>query len=116
MTSFKSLYELNQNADHFFSKCGSAKMILSPAASLDVCANAVKNGLIVTVVEGGIWQNMKFEARLDCIWWGKIPPVEEDTAALNNENARRFIEKEMTNHSAFVITAASYNREIPKWP
>lgn len=91
----------------FFVLKGSVWMFLSPKAAIAVCLNAAGQGFIVVRVEGGLWHNPKFEARLDCIWDGDDPPIDEREAHENNLRAANFIEHQMAFHSAFILTAPS---------
>lgn len=95
------------NPEDFFLLRGNVSMFLSPEAAIAVCARAAGRGFIVVRVEGGLWHNPKFEARLDCIWDGDDPPIDEGKAHENNLRAADFIEHQMAFHSAFVLTAPS---------
>jgi len=87
-------------------------MYLSAAAAIEVCLRAAGIGLLIARVEGGIWQNPGFEARVDCIWDGANPPIDDSGAERNNTEAIDFIRNESAAHSAFVLTAAP----ISGWP
>ncbi|MCA8150842.1 colicin immunity protein [Burkholderia contaminans] len=91
----------------FFELGGSVVMKVSAEAAFAICVSAVKHGLVVVRVEGGIWHNPGFEARSDCIWDGVDPPVSHDVAEVNNLVAAKFIQAERQEHDAFVITAPS---------
>lgn len=88
----------------FFEQRGSAVMKLSPATAQGVCEQALRDGLLVVRIEGGIWHHPGFEARIDCIWDGLTPPTSRDEAEKNNKKAENFIKQEQLNHDAFIIT------------
>lgn len=91
--------------EEFFALHGSVVMKLSPEAAIAVCEQAAHRGLLVARIEGGIWHNPKFEARIDCIWDGADPPLDAEAAHVNNLSAIEFIRSELPEHSAFIITA-----------
>ena len=95
---------LFQSASDFFLHHGSAGMKLRPAAAFEVCEQAFKHGLLVVRVEGGIWHEPGFEARIDCIWDGLTPPIADREAEENNRRAAKFVQEEQFAHSAFIIT------------
>lgn len=113
MSDNSSMYKLNKSADSYFLENGTARMILSPSAAEGVCTSALAKGQLVTVVEGGIWRDPQFEARLDCIWWGSLPPLSWSEAKENNELAKKFITSETPMHSAFIVTTVSVNDVAP---
>jgi hypothetical protein len=104
--------KLYQRADDFFDLGGSAVMYLTPAAAVDVCLDAARRGLLVARVEGGIWHDPGFEARIDCIWDGADPPIATSAAIRNNEEAADFIRAKSSDHDAFVLTAPP----VTGWP
>ena len=95
---------LYESANDYFDLHGHAGMTLTPAAAMSVCLAAAEKGLVIVGVEGGIWHAPGFEMRLDCIWDGKNPPLDEAHAHESNLRAARFIESEREIHSAFVLT------------
>ena len=98
------LYESERD---FFLEKGSAIMKLTPEAAMQVCDHAAMNGMLVLRVEGGIYHDIGFEARIDCIWDSKISiPIEESDAHESNTLAKEFIESEMSGHNSFIITTA----------
>ncbi|ATQ75246.1 colicin immunity protein [Massilia violaceinigra] len=103
---------LYESPDAFFQMNGSVNMRLSPDAALLVCAQAARQGLVIARVEGGIWHAPGFESRLDCIWDGQDPPLDEDQASRNNKDAARFIASQASAHSAFILTAPP----LTGWP
>jgi hypothetical protein len=98
---------LYDSSDDFFELNGSIIMKLTRTAAQDVCIKALEHGLLVVRIEGGIWHNPGFEARLDCIWDGVDPPVSEAEAMINNAKALEMIREESEVHDAFIITTAS---------
>ena len=99
-------------AHDFYELEGSVAMKLSPQAALEVCRSAAGNGLVIARVEGGIWHNPGFEARLDCIWDGVDPPLNQVAAVANNDAAAEFVEKQSQAHDVFILTAPP----ITGWP
>jgi hypothetical protein len=90
----------------FFELDGTDVMTLTSTAAQDVCRKALEHGVVVVRIEGGIWHNPGFEARLDCIWDGVDPPVSETEAAINNARALEMIREESEVHDGFIITTA----------
>jgi hypothetical protein len=93
------------SSEDFFALDGSCVMMLTTKAAIESCERAAECGFLVARVEGGIWRNPGFEARLDCIWDGLNPPVDRDTAEENNHIAAVFILSESAVHDVFVLTA-----------
>lgn len=104
--------KLYDRAELFFANQGSGVMKLTPDAAIRVSLAAAKNGLLIARVEGGIWHDPGFEARLDCIWDGASPPIDEVGADQNNTDAADFIREESHRHNAFVLTAPP----LSGWP
>ena len=77
-------------------------MLLTPQAAQLVCNQLASLGELVGRIEGGIWSDDRFEARLDCIW--DAPDSRridvEGVAAL----AIEFIREKMVEHNAFIVT------------
>jgi hypothetical protein len=96
---------LYDSSEDFFAVGGSCVMKLTTKAAIETCERAAEYGFLVARVEGGIWRNPGFEARVDCIWDGLDPPVDRDTAEGNNRIAVDFILSESAVHDAFVLTA-----------
>lgn len=93
------------SAQEFFFLEGSVVMKLSTAAAIGVCEQATEKDLIVWRVEGGIWRNPGFDARVDCIWDGADSPVEFEAAEKNNIAAANFIRSKSSVLDVFIITA-----------
>ncbi len=93
-------------AKDFFDHAGNAVMKLSRTAAIELCLDAANQGLLVVKLEGGIWSNGTFEARLDAIWDGADPPVKKQDAYENNCTAANFIRSRHPGYNAFVVTAA----------
>ncbi|WP_412473075.1 colicin immunity protein [Burkholderia stabilis] len=98
-------YRVYDSSDDFFSLAGSIVMKLTAEAAVDVCDRATRQGFVVARIEGGIWHNPGFEARVDCIWDGADPPIDLDAAERNNQRAAEFIRSESPPHDVFVVTA-----------
>lgn len=92
--------------ESFFEPRGSIIMLLSPEAAIEVCERAASRGFIVVRYEGGIKRGTVFEARLDCIWDGRDPPLTVEEAHANNLRAANELKKDAVAHNAFVITTA----------
>ena len=96
---------LVEHPEQFFAP-GSAVLKLSPSAAVSVCALAAAKAHVIVRVEGGIMHAAGFEARGDCIWDGKDPPLGQSEAEENNDQAAAFVRSESSSHNAFVLTAA----------
>ncbi len=94
-----------KSADHIFANGASSVMKLSPDAAIKVCKEATHADLLIGKIEGGISHSHGFEARLDCIWDGQIPPLDCASLRINNQDAADFINLEKEQHDTFVITA-----------
>lgn len=90
----------------FFDLDGNAVMKLGRETAIEVCLDATREGLLVLKIEGGIWSNSTFEARLDAVWDGADPPVEKKEVYKNNLAAANFIRSQPHNYNAFIITAS----------
>ncbi len=99
-----------ESADLFFANGASSVMKLSPDAAIKVCEEATHRDLLIGKIEGGISHSHGFEARLDCIWDGQIPPLDSASLQINNQEAADFINLEREQHDAFVITALKNSR------
>lgn len=99
------LQQRYDSSDDFFNLGGSVVMKVSADAAIAICEHAAEHGLVVARVEGGIWHAAGFEARLDCIWDGVDPPVDQRTVEQNNRAAADFIRTERAVHDVYVITA-----------
>jgi hypothetical protein len=98
--------KLYDDAKAFFELDGNAVIMLSPSAAIDVCRAAAGKGLVVVKIEGGISSTDKFEARLDAIWDGADPPMDQDEVDKNNGRARVFIRSAASAYNAFILTTA----------
>jgi Colicin-E5 Imm protein len=98
--------KLYDTSDVFFEQNRAVSMFLTTEAAKDVCRKALRRGLLITRIEGGIWHNPGFEARVDCIWDGVSPPASHEQADKNNTRALDFVTREAALHDAFVVTAA----------
>ena len=57
--------KLYDRVEDFFDLDGNAGMKLSRQAAVALCSAAARKALVVVKVEGGIWRDRQFEARLD---------------------------------------------------
>ena len=108
--------KLYENAEDFFALDGSAVMKLSRHAAKEVCSRAATKELVVVKLEGGIWNDRKFEARLDAIWDGLDPPADPDSAHRNNLLAVTFIQSADPAYNAFILTSVSVKGYSPRQP
>lgn len=104
--------KLYDSAHNFFDAAGSGAMKLSADAAIAVCVEAANRKLVIARVEGGIWHNPGFEARLDCIWDGADPPLDHAAVVQNNIRAADFIRRQRETHDAFILTAPP----LSGWP
>ena len=95
-----------ESADDFFALNGSVVMKMTVAAAISVCEQAISHGLVVSRVEGGIWHNPGFEARLDCIWDGADSSVDKVSVEKSNRFAAIFIKSESFQHDTFIIAVS----------
>jgi hypothetical protein len=100
--SHEKLYD---EPNTFFEIDGVTSMQLTGQAAQDVCRMALKFGLLINRIEGGIWRNPSFESRLDCIWDGVDPPVSVELAQDNNRKAQEFVRSAAPFHTSYIITA-----------
>lgn len=91
----------------FFDLDGSAVMKLGRDAATELCQKALAYELLIVKIEGGIWRDATFEARLDAIWDGREPPIANNVAKKNNLQAASFIDSCDKNYNAFIITVIS---------
>ncbi len=92
----------------FFALDGNAVMKLSREAAIEACLDAASQGLVAIKIEGGIWSDGTFEARMDAIWDGADPPVKRKDAHENNLAAANFIRSQDPSYNAFIITSYSF--------
>lgn len=98
-----------ESADEFFLLDGTVVMKMTPGAAISVCEQARSHGFFISRIEGGIWHNPGFEARLDCIWDGVDCFIDEVSAGENNKSAAMFIAGEALVHDVFIVTVARIN-------
>lgn len=104
---------LYENADQFFELDGSIGMRLTPTAAAGVCRVAATRGYLVGRIEGGVWHDPQFEAKLDCIWDSPSdPPMSVEVATEINRLAESFIIAKSATHGAFIITTFSILKSI----
>lgn len=87
-------------------------MKFSREAAVSLCRMAAASGCVVARIEGGVWHDPGFEARLDSIWDGAEPPISLVGAAANNDRAAEHISGERLDYDTFVITAPP----VTGWP
>jgi hypothetical protein len=98
-----------ESANDFFDLRGNMLMRLTSKAAIEVCERSSKLGLIVSRIEGGIWHDPIFEARIDCIWDGIDYPEKMDAVEMNNKKAIEFIQEESEVHDVFILTTFGMN-------
>ncbi|MDG6896185.1 hypothetical protein [Volucribacter amazonae] len=99
----------------FFHLNGNAIIKLTPSAAIELCYFCTENNLIVGYIEGGIWRNKLFQARIDCIWGSSLSSNSTKSSIRdNNRLAIKFIKEESDIHNAFILTIFryKYNRMI----
>jgi hypothetical protein len=97
--------ELQSDSKAFFDLCGIQEVFLSADAAIEVCNTASQVGLVVARIEGGIYGDVGFMPRTDCIWDGVDPPITAEKARSNNQAAVLFVEEQRLEHNAFIVTA-----------
>jgi len=105
MVDRSKLYDCYQA---FFALDGSVIMRLTPEAAAEVAIQAASHELLIWRVEGGVWSEGYFMARVACIWDGYDPPLSFDQANSNNHLAADFIREESVEHNAFILTTTEY--------
>ena len=85
-----------EERDEFFEQNGSVWMKLTKEAAIAVVEQCEAENRAVSIVEGGIWQDPGFEARLDAIWHSGFDkkPVGQSLSE-NNAAALGFLAAEM---------------------
>ncbi|MDZ7644948.1 MAG: hypothetical protein U5K76_12500 [Woeseiaceae bacterium] len=86
----------------FFELHGHAVMMLTPEAAQKVCELASDQGLTIGRVEGGIWHDPGFEARLDRIW--DVRDEARGECHVANHDAARFIRSWSDEHGVFILS------------
>lgn len=81
-------------------------MRLAPDTAKDICRIASEIPVLILGVEGGIWKDRKFEARLDAIWDGNFEAKTKTEISKSNVEAAKFIDRERINYNAFILTAS----------
>jgi hypothetical protein len=88
----------------FFDLNGNNLMRLTPDAAIELCNHLKEKNIVVVCVEGGIWNDKKFQARLDAIWTGKKPPMNPVDLAINNDRAIASILEDREQCNAFIVS------------
>jgi len=97
---------LYENVHDYLETSGFTTMKLARTAALELCDWAAERGIVIVMVEGEIFREGTFEARLDAIWKGEDPPIEREDADRNNLSAAEFIRSMDNDYNAFVISSA----------
>ncbi|WP_079212769.1 hypothetical protein [Brucella pituitosa] len=95
-------------AGDFFALSGHALMKLTRSAAIAVCEQAARQQLFVAGVEGGIWHNPGFEARLDSTWDYQGNDGQDDCIVQNNALAADFIKRQPALYDVFIITMGKH--------
>jgi hypothetical protein len=106
--------KLYDRVEDFFDLNGNAGMKLTREAAIRLCLATAAKELVVVKLEGGIWRSGQFEARLDAIWDGLDPPLDQETTEENNLNAANFIRSAIGSVNAFIVTCAPAGGYKPK--
>ncbi len=97
--------KLYSSASEFFSLNGNATMRLTPTAAIDVCRIATKKGILVLGVDGGVYKEPIFEAKINCSWSAKFKsPFTSEQLNNNNALAIEDIEADRNCCNAFILT------------
>lgn len=106
MTDKSKLYT---SIHDFFILGGDVNMRLSRETAIELCESAIDYDILIWKIEGGIFHNPKFEARLDAIWDGVDPPISKEEAIENNNFAVKFLINYMpVECNACLLTIANY--------
>lgn len=90
----------------FFAKQGRYWMKLTREAGASVVEKCSDKALAVSTIEGGIWHDPGFEARLDAIWHSELDSYPEDQKiAPNNAEALQFLRSDMPTECDTVIVS-----------
>jgi hypothetical protein len=92
-----------ETAADFFELDGDAVMKLHTSAAINVCKQALPKKYVISMIEGGIWQNPGFQSSLSAIW--ERDPLGHDYQ-MANERAIEFIKyiASLENVNTFIIT------------
>ena len=108
MVNRQKIYE---ESEDFFALNGNYIMKLSAEAAIEVCKKATEKNLYILKIEGGIWHNPGFEARIDCIW-DSLNDLSKTSVQENNQEAMNFIIEEKGIHDAFIMTMQGNTRMV----
>lgn len=100
--SFK-ISNLYDEPESFFRLNGSARMKLTARTALEVCKICTENNIVIAYIEGGVYFNETFEARIDAIWRGFGIPFQHDTKYMN-DRAALFIQNQSPTCNGFILT------------
>jgi len=79
-------------------------VFLDAPAAARACTLATDRHFAIIRVEGGIWRVRSFEARLDAIWDGDVPPLSAKALEINNDRAAEMILEDNEGCDTFVLT------------
>ena len=100
--SHRTLYD---NGEAFFRLKGNASMKLSPKAAIEVCEEATRRGIFISVIEAGYWHNPGFQPDMHHRWDSKTRLEREGNFKRNNELAIENIDEDTSEgYTAFIIT------------
>lgn len=88
-------YPLYDDANEFFRRDDRNSMRVTAGAALEVCKHAASRGLWIVGIEGGRWQNPRFESRLDSIWDSDARPLNTREVSAINAEAAKFVEEQI---------------------
>lgn len=89
----------------FFELGGSGTIQMSRECARQVCLLAQAHRQVVLCIEGGIWHNPGFEARLDAIWdRDKFATYSKDDVQKTNEQAAESVGFDNKLCDAFIVT------------
>ena len=85
-------------------------MKLTKGAAADAIGECTRRHIAVSIIEGGIWREPGFEARLDAIWHSDLAAKPERVAvAQNNGDALAYIRNELPPESDTLIISTFGN-------
>ncbi len=98
------------DAGVFFLKRGSVWMKLTKDAAAVTIDQCTQKDIAVSIIEGGIWREPGFEARLDAIWHSDFD-TKPELAAIesNNSKALAFIRNKLPTEIDTVIISTFEN-------
>ena len=96
VTSTEDRRKIYSDPSEFFAKQGRYWMKLTRPVAVAVVKQCQDHSLAVSMVEGGIWHNPGFEARLDAIWHSEFDHMPTESAIYgNNAKAAAYLKSSM---------------------